>query len=261
MRRPAFGPTEFIAGFRQSGGVRIGGPAGQMARPAMLFDCVRARSNRLLEEQLRPGCAEMAKAVLLGEREQVEYGRTEDFMATGVYPFARDRRAAHRHFGRRGLVARPPNAVVARLGRGAGLGRALGYMLLVDAGPSVVRATVLVLVMCAAWYLGRHPLSFNSLAAAALVVLALNPNHLFHAGAQLSFLSVAGIMWFAPSWKTTDARSVGTTDRGESLLAGEISLGRERSLRHLALISATIWLLTMPLVMARFHLLRPSPSC
>ena len=30
-----------------------------------------------------------------------------------------------------------------------------------------------------------------------------------------------------------------------------------RSLRHLTLISVTIWLLTMPLVMARFHLCTP----
>ncbi len=83
-------------------------------------------------------------------------------------------------------------------------------MLLVDAGPPVVRATVLVLVTCAAAYLGRRPLSFNSLAAAALVVLAMNPNDLFHVGAQLSFLSVAGIMWFAPHWMDT-ARGQQTT--------------------------------------------------
>ena len=30
-----------------------------------------------------------------------------------------------------------------------------------------------------------------------------------------------------------------------------------RSVRHLTLVSATIWLLTMPLVMARFHLCTP----
>ena len=74
------------------------------------------------------------------------------------------------------------------------------YMFLVDAGPPVVRATVLVLVACAAAALGAARLSFNSLAAAALVVLAINPNNLFHTGAQLSFLSVAGLMWFGPRW-------------------------------------------------------------
>ena len=53
-------------------------------RPATAFDGVRAGGNRLLEDYLSPDCAEMAKAVLLGEREQVEDGLTEDFMAAGV---------------------------------------------------------------------------------------------------------------------------------------------------------------------------------
>ena len=102
---------------------------------------------------------------------------------------------------------------------------ALVYMLLVDAGPSVVRATVLVVVMCAAWYFGRYPVSFNSLAAAALIVLVLNPSHLFHAGAQLSFLSVAGIIWFAPKWRPGAARPARAADRGQPSLAGAARLG------------------------------------
>jgi competence protein ComEC len=199
----------------------------------------------------------MAKAVLLGEREQVEYGLTENFMAAGVIHLLV---IAGLHIGILAaavwwLVRRSP------LSRGwsAALvsSTALSYMLLVDAGPSVVRATVLVLVMCAAWYFGRYPLSFNSLAAAALIVLALNPTHLFHAGAQLSFLSVAGIIWFAPNWRA------GPPDPLQRLIAAgrpwpaRLVSASVRSLRHLALVSATIWLLTMPLVMARFHLLTP----
>jgi competence protein ComEC len=133
------------------------------------------------------------------------------------------------------------------------------YMFLVDAGPPVVRATVLVLVACAAAYWGRRPLGFNSLAAAALVVLAINPSHLFHTGAQLSFLSVAGLMWFAPRWMTTD-RDRRTLER---LIAANLAWPSRmfwavrRSVWHLMLVSLTIWLLTMPLVMARFHLCTP----
>ncbi len=66
-------------------------------------------------------------------------------------------------------------------------GLAVLYMLLVDAQPPVVRATVLVVVMCGAAYLGRRPLGFNSLAAAALVVLAVNPADLFRAGPSCRF--------------------------------------------------------------------------
>ena len=88
------------------------------------------------------------------------------------------------------------------------LGLALGtvlYMLMVDAQPPVIRATVLLLVMCAAAYAGWSRLGFNSLALAALVVLAVHPSDLFHTGAQLSFLSVAGLVWFLPRWRQTGA--------------------------------------------------------
>ena len=49
-----------------------------------LLDQVRAHSDRLLEEYLDPKCAEMAEAVLLGQREEMEADRTENFMATGT---------------------------------------------------------------------------------------------------------------------------------------------------------------------------------
>ena len=121
-----------------------------------------------------------------------------------------------------------------------------------------MRATVLVLVMCAAWYFGRQPVSFNSLAAAALIVLALNPTHLFHAGAQLSFLSVAGILWFAPYWRASPPDPLERLVAASRPWPARLVRAWGRSLRHLTLISAVIWLLTMPLVMARFHLLTPA---
>ncbi len=202
----------------------------------------------------------MAEAVLLGEREQVDFGRTENFMATGTIHLLV---IAGLHLG---ILAGALFWVVRRtplphhwailLVAAA----TVFYMFLVDAGPPVVRATVLVLATCAAGALGQRPLSFNSLAAAALAVLAMNPNHLFHTGAQLSFLSVAGLMWFAPRW-------IGIAGRKDALgrLIAEnltwlewLRCGIVRSIRDLTLVSATIWLLTMPLVMARFHLCTPA---
>ena len=74
------------------------------------------------------------------------------------------------------------------------------YMLLVDAQPPVVRATVLIVATCVAAYIGRRRAGFNVLALAGLIVLALNPVDLFNVGPQLSFLCVAGLMAMAPSW-------------------------------------------------------------
>ena len=147
----------------------------------------------------------MAKAVLLGEREQVEYGRTENFMATGVIHLLV---IAGLHIGILAgavwwLVRRTP------LSRGWAVAlvsaAALGYMLLVDAGPSVVRRNgpgagdVRRLVL-------RPPAALVQFAGRrGADRLGAESDHLFHTGAQLSFLSVAGIMWFAPYWKTTRA--------------------------------------------------------
>ncbi len=224
-----------------------------------LLDAARARSNRLLETYMAPRSAEMAEAVLLGQREQLESGRTENFMAVGMVHLLV---IAGLHVGilagtffwllRRTPLPRgwPPALVAAAT---------LGYMLLVNAGPPVVRATVLVLVFCAASYLGRRPLSFNSLAAAALVVLAINPNHLFHAGAQLSFLSVAGLMWVVPRWMASHR------DPLEPMIVRNLPwhewVGRWviwRSVRYTLFVSATIFALSTPLVMARFHLCTPA---
>ena len=168
------------------------------------------------------------------------------------------------------------------------------YMLLVDAQPPVVRATVLIVAACGAVYFGRRRVSFNVLALAGLIVLAINPVDLFNVGPQLSFLCVAGLMALAPSWMVArgsdlpddlqppvKSRLVGRTlvrlsywlprwmlpERQpreiEKLLEQERPwafrmiwlLGR--GLRRLTLVSGAIWLLTLPLVMARFHIFNP----
>jgi competence protein ComEC len=221
------------------------------------LDNLRAHGNRLLEEHLDPRYAALAEGVLLGEREQIGPERIEDFMATGTIHMLV---IAGLHLG---ILAAAMFWLLRRMPLSRGWTALIVsvvlviYMLVVDAGPPVVRATVLVLVFCTAEWLGRRGLSFNSLAAAALVVLAVNPTNLFQPGAQLSFLSVAGLMWFAPYW--TNERD----DPLARLIARNLPWHERmrwavgRTIRQLMLVSLTIWLLTMPLVMARFHLCTP----
>ena len=77
----------------------------------------------------------------------------------------------------------------------------LAYTLVTDAEPPAVRTTVLVWIACGAMCLGRPPLGINSLALAAIIVLAINPADLFRIGTQLSFLSVAALMATASWWQ------------------------------------------------------------
>jgi competence protein ComEC len=222
-----------------------------------LLDRLRVRSNRLLHDYLDPRRAEMAAAILLGQREQVEPRRQESFMATGAIHLLV---IAGLHLG---ILAGALIWIVQRTPLPRGWAAALvsvatvSYMLLVDPEPPIVRATVLVLVLCAAVWRGHEALSLNSLAGAALVVLLLNPSHLFYPGAQLSFLSVAGLMWAAPRWlyrqndplDTLIARNVGWLGWGRRVL--------ERMVWKLTIISVVLFLLNMPLVMSRFHRCSP----
>ncbi|MHC4176534.1 MAG: ComEC/Rec2 family competence protein [Planctomycetota bacterium] len=224
-----------------------------------LIDRTRSHGNRLLRQHLHGRRSALAAAVLLGARERVDIAQKEAFMQTGTVHLLA---ISGLHVG---ILAGALLLVMLRapIPRGWAMlsvaAFAVFYMLLTDARPPVIRATILVLMICWSLYLGRRTLSFNSLAAAAMVVLAVNPADLFHTGAQLSFLAVAGLMWFAPKWIYSTPqqdplqRMIGASRAWPARMLWVAG----RSLRHLTLVSATIWLLTMPLVMARFNLFSP----
>jgi competence protein ComEC len=220
---------------------------------------VRKNAAALFERYLDPRQAELASAVFLGEREQIDSQRNEAFMATGTVHILA---ISGLHVGilagalfwamRWTLIPRAWGLSLIALITGL-------YALMVDVHPPVVRATILVLVMCLSIYLKRPALSLNSLAAAALVVLAINPSDLFNVGAQLSFLSVAAIMWFWPHCFPL-VPIIHDQDHLQKMAAQQMNVF-SRSLWHLRryfwelmLIGALIWVMTQPLVAARFHL-------
>jgi competence protein ComEC len=225
-----------------------------------LLEQLRAHSGRLLAEHLDPRRAALASAVLLGQRELLDPEVTETFMETGSIHLVV---IAGLHVG---ILVSALLFVLRRLAmpRGVRLATVAAfvvlYALMVDAHPPVVRATILVVVSCWSLYLGRSALGFNTLAAAALVVLALNPVDLFNVGAQLSFLCVAALVWFAPWWSDREKQR-SHLDRliaeNQAWLAWMLSWLLQR-LRVLAIVGAVIWLASVPLVMARFHIFAPA---
>lgn len=72
------------------------------------------------------------------------------------------------------------------------------YCLLTGANPSVVRATVMAVVMLAALLFERQTDTLNALGLAALVILLSYPMSLFDIGFQLSFMGVFSIVYFYP---------------------------------------------------------------
>lgn len=227
--------------------------------PDTAIHAMRARSNELLATHLPEGQAELASAILLGIREQVDSQRIEKFMTTGTVHLLA---ISGLHVG---LLA-AGFWVVARIGwlsRRKTLYFAIAlfifYALFTDAKPPVVRAAVLISVMCVARLLGRRAFAFNTLALAALILLVVNPTNLFQVGTQLSFLAVATLScsqrisfwWTAP-------------DDPLQRLISQSRPWPSRMLRkagvfawQLCVTSTVIWLVALPLVMYRFHLVSP----
>jgi competence protein ComEC len=223
-----------------------------------VVDELRSRGDQLLWKFLPPERAELAEAVLLGNREELDSRRVEAFVETGTIHIVV---VAGLHVGilayvlfkalRTGLVPRGWALV-------AVVAVTFLYALVTNAEPPVLRATAVVWIVCGSMWLGRGGLGLNSLALAGLLVLAINPTELFRAGTQLSFLSVAGIIAFEPFW---NRRRV--LDPLERLIAEtrpwpvRMLHRLEHKLWTVALLGLTIWLVVLPLVMARFHLVTP----
>lgn len=126
--------------------------------------------------------------------------------------------------------------------------------------PSAVRSAIMSSVIIAGWTFRRPTDLLNSLAASALVILGFDPQQLFQAGFQLSFVVVAVIGWLAASAESF-LRKWG---RGDAFLPDELTPWWRRWARevwwHLAGnlgLSAVAWLGSTPLTAWHFHLVSP----
>ena len=134
------------------------------------------------------------------------------------------------------------------------------YVALTGWPASAIRATVMLTVVIGGWVLKRPPELLNSLFAAALVILVWEPQQLYQAGFQLSFLVVLSMILLLPPLRRG----------GEWLMASDPLLPEElqprwrrtfrRPLRYvgdLFLSSFAAWLGSLPLVAYYFHLVTP----
>jgi len=227
--------------------------------PRTAIQAIRNRSNKILNRHLQPEQDELASAILLGIREQIDSQRIEMFMTTGTVHLLA---ISGLHVG---MLAAGFWAI-ARLGwmsRRSMLCFAIAlfifYALFTGAKPPVVRAAVLISVMCVARLLGRRAFEFNTLALAGLILLVVNPTNLFQTGTQLSFLAVATL--------SCSRRIAFWLTEPEDPLQRLISQSRPWPVRMLRTVgvfawqlwiaSTVIWLVALPLVMYRFHLVSP----
>lgn len=230
----------------------------RFANPARLVDWLRTHGESLLWQNLSPDTSGLASAMFLGARNELDPDLAQAFVETGTIHL---------------LVVSGLNVGILSMfllfalqvllvPRGWALAivmtACLLYAATTDGEPPVVRATVMVLVGCLAMFLSRRPLHYNTLAAAGLVVLAINPAEIFSAGTQLSFLAV-GVLVFA-SESRLGKRELDPLQRLVARtrpLPERIARRLGRNFWRATIATTLIWLVVAPLVMARFHLVSP----
>lgn len=218
---------------------------------------LRSRLNALSWHYLPPDQASLAAAILLGNREQLSPRRRASFLETGTVHLLA---ISGLHVGilgccffalfRCGWLSRNACLLLTMV-------FVMFYAWLVEFRPPVVRASILIVLFCIARITGRSGLSYNVLALAAMVVLAINPTDLFSLGTQLSFLAVASI-GFGNQYifrRPSDPLQQLIESTRDWPVRGCYAVGK--NLRAAFVVSGLIWLISIPLVAISFHVLAP----
>lgn len=157
-------------------------------------ETLRAKAYEQLDHFLNDETRAMASALILGCREEVSDENLNEMLETGTIHILA---ISGLHVGLlaggfflfcRLLGLKPFVTVVITLW-GVWL-----YVLVSGGRPPALRAGIIVTIVTVAYLLNRHHSHINSLAAAGILVLILNPTALFSTGTQLSFLAVATLM-------------------------------------------------------------------
>lgn len=208
---------------------------------------LRARWERLIRESFTAEESGLLLSLLLGQRGRLEDALNDAFVETGTVHLL-----VISGFNV-GLIA----LLLEGLFRVAGLPWRLrlllsavglgGYCVLTGMQPPVVRATLMAWVVLGAYALDRVLSWFNAMAAAALVIVWLNPTQLFDPGFQLSFGAVLSLLVFTSRW--------------QPWLAGHLGWVRPGWLRRYLSLSvsatAAIWVGLAPILAWYFHLVSP----
>ena len=217
---------------------------------------LRRRLNEMLWEFVGPEEAPFASAILLGNRQQMKKTRRDKFVETGT---AHLLAISGLHIGILAgaflMLLRSP-VFARRHCLWATIAFVIFYAWLVEFRPPVTRASILIVLFCFGKMIGERGNAINLLATAALIVLVINPTDLFSIGPQLSFLAVTtlvlGHRWIFGQPETDPLKRLITNTRPWPV---RMLTGFGRSVRTAVLVSAVIWLVGLPLVANRFHVI------
>jgi competence protein ComEC len=234
-------------------------PGGTTSLAAIMAQ-IRDWADRQLAQVLPKDEQALAKALLLGDTSALDAEELTSFRRVGVSHILA---ISGQHLAvvcglfwsvlRLFPVSRGSRAAVL-------IAAAWGYAVLTGSRPPILRAAVMVTALCGAILLGRKVQPVNSLAAAALVVLLLNPAEAFQVGTQISFLAVLVLLTLASPleayWLGDDKADADALIPRSHYTHVAMRLRRWTLSAYLA--TFVVWLVLMPLLAARFHLVSPS---
>ncbi len=191
------------------------------------------------------------KAILIGDRRDLDEGIKDDFIKTGTVHILA---ISGLHVG---LVGAILIALFGLLGVPRKINLILTltflifYSFIAGSSPPIIRATVIFAIFVIGYLIERDPDILNSLAISAFLILLWNPKELFDPSFQLSFVSVASIIIFVPKIDT--------------ILGGFEAIPPSRSftgkIRRYILkgvsVSIASWLGTWPLISTYFNIVSP----
>ena len=154
--------------------------------------------HAVIEAELPPVSGALLEGLLIGDRRQLPPTLLADFRQAGVYHVLaisgfNVALVAGSAFLLFRLVRLP-----APLAAGLALVTLVAFAAVVGGQPSVLRATIMGGLFLTAGLLGRESRVWNSLAAALLALLLLDPGSLAEPGLQLSFAATAGLLYLGP---------------------------------------------------------------
>ena len=177
--------------------VRVGGEMDENSFQTWTYS-VQQALYRIIDRLHSPRHASFLKGIIFGYRADIPSDVKQSFMDTGTIHIlavsgSNVAFVAFIFFSILGFFRLPRKAVggVAILGL-------IVYMLITGSSASVVRATIMAIVLLCGTLFERKADIYNSISVAALILLFWNTNTLFDVGFQLSFAAVISIVYFYP---------------------------------------------------------------
>ncbi|PQO29149.1 hypothetical protein C5Y96_15455 [Blastopirellula marina] len=214
--------------------------------------------SRVLVAAIPPGLDGLAETIFLGRRERLADETDEAFRQTGTVHLLA---LSGLHLGILAIFAYwllrfLPGPVW--LPAVCLLLMTVAYVVLVDARPPIVRASILVGAFCVGMILYRRHMFWNSLAAAWILVICWSPTEIFQAGTQLSFIAVASLAWLS-GFQAMIKKPDPLKDLIEQTRPWPVKCWRRvvRGFGSMFVASLIVWLVTLPLVLFHFHAASP----